>query len=225
MTGKKYDTSKRKLDYIFNYVKANKIDIDFNLFKQNKKTFSIGYNRGFSKIPIPGKNIPVELRNFTLYRWQGISTRPITTYSSETPSPSNAYIQVPCYDGEMWIFKYPRYGVPIPSEKSPTEFLPGSTEDQWIEDIWSQYSSFQVIKEFINLLNFPEEIIFNCVPVATYSKNPQNLNQFYRWIKMNNGYKLEYYALIQPQIDDLEVSLNLYICNKAVFHAIQTKKI
>lgn len=167
---------------------------------------------------------------YDLYNFLG------TTSSTNQPSPASAYnyrysINTASY---AYYFIYPRRGFPVPSGESPEDYTDGATP-------WEFKTTISIVKTVYQFPKMPDWALDGAKLVAYLQRTDNqpvgnityylraagtNLNEitvdfnyFYRWVKLNEGYNFEFYA-IYPFVDsDIFINAKLYFYNpKKVYH-------
>ena len=137
--------------------------------------------------------------------------------------------------GTAWTFKLPTFGFKVIHGETLPDVGPYS---------WTYVTSIFLIKERINFKDLPESYIKkskiinylftdNNAPLPSFSKLLNPINEIYtefayfqRWVKVDNGFDLEFYAII-PYTEEPEPKLQLmiYFLNKDLGNESQSLKV
>ena len=175
---------------------------------------------------------------YDLYKFDGITELIGTT----SPSPASAYTVTPVSDlMNSYDFIYPVFGFAVPLGDTPETYTNGATS-------WTFQTTIAIVKTIIHFPLMPDWAINGCKIISYLTSQdgsivqnnkfilyPQGadteelsveLSEFYRWVKLDKGYKLEYYA-IYPIPSNQQISLNtkLYIYNPKYYNHVQSTEI
>jgi hypothetical protein len=157
---------------------------------------------------------------YDLYKFLGI------TYANEAQEPASAYE----YDADSnsWVFILPTVGFAVPEGATPESQTEGATP-------WEYQTTIAIVKSSIDFPKMPDWGIdgaklisyianLNGTPVenikVVLQSSGQNMdeisvdfNNFHRWIALEEGYRLEYYAIYPITNTQAVITSNLYIYN------------
>jgi len=209
---KTFDNTKYKIPQLLSDVTANESTIDFLKLSKIKNTATNNFeNYNVSTLV----HVPVL---YDLYNFLG------TTY---TNNPAGA-VPPGCYDfdGTAYIFNLPVYGFRVPQGVDPVVFSGGATP-------WQIITSVNIIRTRTNYLYLPDSYIKKArvvsylytddntpipslnVLIDPISEIYTDFSYFYRWLKVDDGYILDFYSFF-PYFPTVEVKLktNVYFLNK-----------
>lgn len=167
-----------------------------------------------------------------MYKFLGL------TYTTDESSaiPASAYEERD--NGYHWI--YPIYNFPVPAGQTPESITGGATP-------WEYKLTLATVKTTVNFPLMPDWGIDGARLVTYLYRNDgtpvgylkaillaqgQNLNEisiefnyFYRWVKLQTGYRFEFYAIYPLQDSEIKLKANLYISNVRKDYNVQPQKI
>ena len=209
---KTFDNTKYKIPQLLNDVTANESTIAFLKLSKIKNTAT----NNFEKFDVSTLvHAPVI---YDLYKFLGVTY----TNNLDGAVPPNCYD----FDGTAYRFNLPVYGYRVPQGVDPVVFSGGATP-------WQFITSINIIHTRVNYLNLPDTYIKK-TKVVSYLYTDDNIpipslnvlidpiseiytdfSYFYRWLKVTDGYILDFYAFF-PYFTTVEVKLktNVYFLNK-----------
>lgn len=162
---------------------------------------------------------------YDLYKFMGVTSTNDPAYAV----PANLYELV----GNAYMFKLPIWGYRVPYGENPQTITGGSP--------WQFVTTITIIKTKVHYLNLTDLLVKKSKIVSYLSTDgnvglpPFNVTidpinelstdfaTFYRWIKVTDGYELEYYSFF-PFSNDVNVTLNtsVYFLDKDLGNEIQS---
>ena len=221
----KFTSARNKYKSIYNNIITNENKIEFL-----QPLSYIKVNNSFiKKLNIISINTtPIY---YDLYNFEGI------TFSTSEPEPASAYE----YRDIGYYFIYPVWGFVVPSGETPESITDGATP-------WQFQTTIAIIKTQLNFPKMPDWVI-DGAKVISYLYNDDDsavgdlaftilpggenmdaivvdFSEFHRWIKLEEGYNFEYYAIYPvPENHQLHLNTNLYIYNPKNNYYGQSKQI
>lgn len=215
-----FSNTKYKLSKLWNNIITNESTIDFLKLSQvhttNCNSFERFINNTLTHVP----------KLYDLYNFGGI------TYSTSPQSPSENYN----FDGVAYTFNLPVFGYRVENGLDPVTISGGSGP-------WTFIGTVSVNHTRVNYLNLPDEYIKKSKVITylytddnapmpsfeliinpyTISKTTTDFRYFYRWIKVTDGYILDFYSCFLYSNDvDVKVKTNVYFIAKDLGNEIQS---
>ena len=211
---KTFDNTKYKIPQLLNDVTANESTIAFLKLSKIKNTAT----NNFEKFNVSTLvHAPVI---YDLYKFFGV------TYTNNEAGAVPPEVYEENEAGNAWTFILPVYGYRVPQGVDPVVFSGGATP-------WQFITSINIIRTRVNYLNLPDSYIKKS-KIVSYLYTDDNtpipslnilidplseiytdFSYFYRWLKVNDGYVLDFYAFF-PYFTTVEVKLktNVYFLDK-----------
>jgi hypothetical protein len=203
---------KYKIAHLVRDIATHKDEIDFLKLSQVHKT---NVNNFESFISNTLTHYP---KLYDLYNFQGV------TYSTDPPTPSANYTHTE--DG--YYFKLPVWGYRVEHGDDPVTISGGSTPWEFLATvsiIHTKYSYVNLPESFLkkakiltylyNNSNAPMPSFETIVTPYEFNLTSTDFGWFYRWLKVDNGYVLDYYAFfLYSEEVDVKVQTNVYFLDK-----------
>jgi hypothetical protein len=211
----------RIIPKIFNDIKFNKISIDF----LKESNVISGYNNSLEK------NIKTEFEHvptlFDLYKFKGITY----TNNEADATPAEVYEEL---TPDAWTFILPVYGYRVESGVDPA-VLTGASP-------WEFITTICIVKSKIHYINLSDNLISKAriinylytadnSPLPTFKILIDPINDlyadytyFYRWVKSNDEWDLEFYAFY-PYYANVLMSTSIYFIDKGLSNGFQSNTI
>ena len=222
-----FSKHKTVIQDLFQKTKANQQEV-FNLNKFSFNQHTDSFINKFQSVTLD--LVPVY---YDLYKFLGI------TYATgaTSPTPASAYEE---QETEQWYFIYPTIGFAV---------VAGETPESVTDDVtpWQFQTTVAVIKSLFSFPKMPDWAIDGARHIAylykedgtgytsskvilqaksqDFNEISVDFNDFYRWIKLEDGYNFEYYAIYPLPTSEVYLNTTIYFNNPKNTNYAQSEKI